>query len=239
MSHAFGRKQALSEVSLSVPVGVFAALLGVNGAGKSTLFNLVTRLFNARSGRIAVCGHDVRAAPREALRRMGVVFQSRALDPSLTVAQNAVYHGALHGLPPRESLARAETALARMRLADRMGERVGRLSGGQARRVEIAQAMLHRPQLLLCDEATVGLDVQSRVELVADVHALAADEGAGVLWATHLIDEVSPLDLVYVLHEGRVLASGGAAGIGGAQGLTAAFLAMTGASARAVSDGGA
>jgi ABC-2 type transport system ATP-binding protein len=170
---------------------------------------------------------------------MGVVFQSRALDPSLTVAQNAVYHGALHGLPRREALARAEAALGRMRLADRMGERVGRLSGGQARRVEIAQAMLHRPRLLLCDEATVGLDVQSRAEIVADVHALAAEEGAGVLWATHLIDEVSPDDLVFVLHQGRVLAQGAARDIGGAAGLTAAFLALTGASERAISDGAA
>jgi ABC-2 type transport system ATP-binding protein len=91
--------------------------------------------------------------------------------------------------------------------------------------------MLHDPELLLCDEATVGLDVKSRAEIVADVHALAADKGAGVLWATHLIDEIAPEDQVVVLHKGRVRASGGAAEIAGQAGLTEAFLTMTGEAA--------
>ncbi|SEB07878.1 ATP-binding cassette domain-containing protein, partial [Rubrimonas cliftonensis] len=229
--HAFGRTRALDDVSFSAPRGAFTALLGVNGAGKSTLFNLVTRLFDTQSGEIAVCGHDVRAAPTAALRRLGVVFQSRALDPNLTVAQNIVYHGALHGLGRRAALARGEAVLARVAMAERMGDRVGRLSGGQARRVEIARALLHRPELLLCDEATVGLDVQSRTAIVADVHRLAADEGAGVLWASHLIDEVAAGDRVVVLHKGRVLAEGPAAEVAGGRPLTDAFLALTGAAA--------
>lgn len=231
VSHAFGNNRALSDVSLSVAPGAFVALLGVNGAGKSTLFNLVTRLYDTQSGRIAVCGHDVRAAPTAALRALGVVFQSRALDPSLTVAQNIVYHGALHGLPRREALARGAAALEGVRMGDRMGEKVGRLSGGQARRVEIARALLHRPRLLLCDEATVGLDVQSRAGIVADVHALASGQGVGVLWATHLIDEVAAEDAVVVLHRGRVCAQGRADAIAGASGLTQAFLALTGEAA--------
>jgi len=227
VSHAFGTNKALSDVSLSVAKGTFVALLGVNGAGKSTLFNLITRLYDTQSGRIAVCGHDVRAAPTAALRSLGVVFQSRALDPSLTVAQNIVYHGALHGLPRREALARGAAALEGVRMGDRMDARVSKLSGGQARRVEIARALLHRPRLLLCDEATAGLDVQSRAEIVADVHALAAGQGVGVLWATHLIDEVSPEDAVVVLHKGMVCAQGVARAIAGAAGLTEAFLALT------------
>lgn len=227
VSHAFGTNKALSDVSLSVAKGTFVALLGVNGAGKSTLFNLITRLYDTQSGRIAVCGHDVRAAPTAALRSLGVVFQSRALDPSLTVAQNIVYHGALHGLPRREALARGAAALEGVRMGDRMDARVSKLSGGQARRVEIARALLHRPRLLLCDEATAGLDVQSRAEIVADVHALAAEQGVGVLWATHLIDEVAPEDAVVVLHKGRVCARGRAAEIAGSAGLTDAFLTLT------------
>jgi ABC-2 type transport system ATP-binding protein len=227
VSHAFGKKLALDGVSLRVPRGAFVALLGVNGAGKSTLFNLITRLFDTRTGRIAVCGHDVTRAPTQALRHLGVVFQSRALDPSLTVAQNIIYHGALHGVGRAEALRRGREALERMRLADRMGDKVAALSGGQARRVEIARAMLHDPELLLCDEATVGLDVKSRAEIVADVHALAADKGAGVLWATHLIDEIAADDQVVVLHKGKVCASGVAAEIAGQAGLTEAFLTMT------------
>jgi ABC-2 type transport system ATP-binding protein len=227
VGHAFGRTVALRDVSLTVARGAFTALLGVNGAGKSTLFNLITRLHHSREGSIAVCGFDVRRAPTQALRRLGVVFQSRSLDASLTVAQNVVYHAALHGIPRRAALAAGEAAMARVGMAEAMGTRVGRLSGGQQRRVEIARALLHDPELLLCDEATVGLDVQSRREIVADVHALAAERGVGVLWATHLIDEVGPDDPVVVLHRGEVRAAGRAAEVAGDRPLTDAFLSLT------------
>ena len=110
------------------------------------------------------------------------------------------------------------------------GDKVGRLSGGQLRRVEIVRQLLHEPRVLMCDEATVGLDVKSRADIVADVHRLAAEEGLGVLWTTHLIDEIWDEDPVFVLHKGRVLAHGTAAEIGKGD-LSAAFLAMTGAEA--------
>ena len=227
VSHAFGPKQALSAVSFEVPPGSFTALLGVNGAGKSTLFNLVTRLYDNVSGAIEVCGHDVRRAPRQALASLGVVFQSRALDANLTVKQNFRYQGALYGLSARETLRRAEPLLERVRLMDRLNDKVRNLSGGQARRVEIARALVHEPKLLLCDEATAGLDVQSRREIVDQVHALAAEAGAGVLWATHLTDEITPQDRVVVLHQGRVLAVETAAALAGERTLADAFIAMT------------
>lgn len=231
LSHRFGARQALDDVSLVVPRGRFTALLGVNGAGKSTLFNLVTRLFSNVTGEIEVCGHDVRQSPRAALAHLGVVFQSRALDGNLSVAQNFLYAGALYGLPASQIRERGRVLLDRMGLADRLGEKVRALSGGQARRVEIARALLHRPDLLLCDEATVGLDVKSRTDIVADVHALAADQGVGVLWATHLIDEVQPEDDVVILHQGVVLDSGPAAKVAGSADLGDTFLRLT-ASAR-------
>ncbi|MEO0820356.1 MAG: ATP-binding cassette domain-containing protein [Pseudomonadota bacterium] len=234
LSHSFGARKALDAVSLEVPEGAFTALLGVNGAGKTTLFNLVTRLYDNRSGRIAVCGHDVRRAPREALARLGMVFQSRALDANLTVAQNFAYQGALHGMARGEAAERGAALMGRMGLGERLGDKVRGLSGGQARRAEIAAALLHRPRLVLCDEATVGLDVAARRDMVADIHRLAAEEGVGVLWATHLIDEILPEDRVVVLHEGRVLRSRTAAGIAGDGGLAEAFLAMTGARADAI-----
>lgn len=233
VGHALGRTVALREVALRVERGAFTALLGVNGAGKSTLFNLITRLYDMKAGAIRVCGFDVRREPAQALRRMGVVFQSRSLDASLTVAQNVIYHGALHGLGRRAALAAGEAAMAQVGMAERMGDRVGRLSGGQQRRVEIARALIHAPELLLCDEATVGLDVRSRAGIVADVHRLAAERGVGVLWATHLIDEVGPQDAVVVLHRGEVKAAGRADAVAGGGALTDAFLAMTGAGADA------
>ena len=234
VSHAFGKLKALDDVSLAVAEGEFVALLGVNGAGKTTLFSLITRLYDNVSGRIEVFGHDLRRAPGPALAELGVVFQSRALDVDLTVAQNLAYHAALHGLPRAEARARAEAATATVGLSDLRRTRVGQLSGGQARRAEIARALLHRPRLLLLDEATVGLDVRSRREVVRLVRGLAAEQQVGVLWATHLFDEIEPEDKVVVLHRGRVLAAGRAARIADGRGLAERFLDMTGLDREAV-----
>jgi ABC-2 type transport system ATP-binding protein len=228
ISHAFGSLKALDDVSLTVGEGGFVALLGVNGAGKTTLVSLVTRLYDNVSGTIAICGHDLRRTPGRALAQLGVVFQRRALDADLTVAQNLAYHAALHVLPRAVARDRAAEVLAQVDLADRAGVRVAALSGGQARRAEIARALLHRPRLLLLDEPTTGLDVRARREVVERVRTLARSEGVGVLWATHLFDEIAPEDAVVVLHRGRVLAEGRAAEIAGEAGLETCFLAMTG-----------
>lgn len=229
VSHSFGRFAALKDVTLSVPRGGFTALLGVNGAGKTTLFSLITRLYDNASGRIEVAGHDLRRQPGAALARLGVVFQSRALDPDLTVAQNLEYHAALHGIPRREARLRASEVLALVGLSDKLGARVSALSGGQSRRAEIARALIHRPEILLLDEATVGLDVKARAEVVALTRALTAT-GVSALWATHILDEIRPEDGLVILHHGAVLAQGRAAEIGGSD-LTGAFLRLTGESA--------
>ena len=144
----------------------------------------------------------------EALRILGVVFQSRTLDLDLSVTQNLMYHAALHGIGKREAGERADDVLARIALRDRARDKVRNLSGGQMRRVEIARALLHRPRLLVLDEPTVGLDIKSRADILGHVRQLIADEGIGVLWATHLIDEVAQDDQIIVLHQGRVLADG-------------------------------
>lgn len=231
LSHDFGSFRALDDVSLSVPHGGFTALLGVNGAGKSTLFNLVTRLYNSRSGTIRVAGHDMRTDPGAALRRLGVVFQSRALDADLTVAQNLMYHAALHGMPRAAARARLAEVLAQVDLADRAGARVSALSGGQVRRAEIARALIHRPQLMLLDEPTVGLDVKSRAEVLALTRRLIADQGVSALWATHILDEIQPSDGLVILHRGRVLFDDTAATAAPDGDLTRAFLDLTGVQA--------
>ena len=116
-------------------------LLGLNGAGKSTLFSLITRLYATRTGAIRIFGHDVAREAAQALRRLGVVFQARTLDPDLSVMQNLIYHAALHGIGPFEAKRRSADVLARAALADRANEKVRNLSGGQMRRVEIARAL--------------------------------------------------------------------------------------------------
>lgn len=208
VSHSFGAFKVLDGISLSVPRGAMVVLLGLNGAGKSTLFSLITRLYDNVTGSIRILGEDVRRRPTIALQRLGVVFQSRTLDADLTLTQNLTYHAALHGLSGREARARAAQALEVVGLTDKGNVRVRTLSGGQARRVEIARSLLHRPGLLLLDEATVGLDIGSRESVLKIVRSLAESQGLGVLWATHLIDEIAPTDLVVVLHKGRVMFTG-------------------------------
>lgn len=208
VTHAFGSKKALDDVSIEAPAGAFTALVGQNGAGKTTLFSLITRLYNNTSGSIRVLGHDVRRQPAQALARLGVVFQARTLDLELTVRQNLLYHAALHGIGRAEAKIRAEAALARVNLEARAGDRVRALSGGQMRRVEIARALLHGPAFLLLDEPTTGLDIGSRRTLIEEVRRLIKDDGIGVLWATHITDEIAAADGVVVLHQGRVMASG-------------------------------
>ncbi len=225
ISHDWGAKRALDQVSFDVAPGQFCALLGPNGAGKSTLFGLLTRLFTARTGRISVAGHDLATAPRAALARMGVVFQSSTLDLDLTVRRNLLYFAALHGISGREAERRSDAVLDRLGMAERAGEKAAALNGGHRRRMEIARALIHRPDVLLLDEPTVGLDAASRRAITAHVHDLAA-QGMCVLWATHLVDEVADGDRLVILHRGRILADGMAGEIGGGD-LTARFLSLT------------
>jgi ABC-2 type transport system ATP-binding protein len=156
---------------------------------------------------VRIFGHDVTASSGAALAILGVVFQQRTLDPDLSVEQNMLFHGALHGIGRREARARQGALLARVGLADRASDKARLLSGGQMRRVEIARALLHHPRLLLLDEPTAGLDIKARADILELVRALVTDEGISVLWTTHLVDEVRDDDLVVVLHKGRRLAN--------------------------------
>src|SRR5689334_8189534 len=208
VSHSYGARRALEDVTFSIAPATFAVLLGLNGAGKSTLFSLITRLYAIQRGRIRIFEHDVSKEPSEALRILGVVFQPRTLDLDLAVLQNSTYHGCLLGIGKGDARTRAEEVLARIELSDRAKDKVRNLSGGQMRRVEIARALLHRPCLLVLDEPTVGLDIKSRADILSHVRKLVVEDGVAVLWATHLIDEVADDDDVIVLHRGRVLAHG-------------------------------
>jgi ABC-2 type transport system ATP-binding protein len=218
ISHRYGARTALDNVSLTVEPSSFTVLLGLNGAGKSTLFSLITRLYGLRSGSIRILGHDVAREPGAALSRLGVVFQSRALDVDISIQQNLAYHAALHGMARRRADEQIERVLQLVAMTDRRRERVSSLSGGQMRRVEIARALLHRPRLLLLDEPTVGLDINARADILGHVRRLLVTEGIGVLWATHLIDEVGESDDVVILHNGRVLAHGPVGQVVAAQG---------------------
>lgn len=228
--HAYGRKVALEGVSFDIAKGRFTALLGPNGAGKTTLFGLLTRLLALQSGSLEIAGVDVTSGAK-ALVPLGLVFQQPTLDLDLTVRQNLTYFAALRGLPRRDARARIDDELTRLGMAERAGEKVRALNGGHRRRVELARALLHGPEVLLLDEPTVGLDVEARGRICRHVHDLARERGIAVLWATHLIDEVWPDDDLVVLGGGTVLASGVAGEVtraAGAGDLAEAFTRLTG-----------
>ncbi|AXK56810.1 ABC transporter ATP-binding protein [Pseudomonas protegens] len=229
LSFAYGPRQALDQVSLSLAPGRFAALLGPNGAGKSTLIALLTRLYDLQQGDIRVGGCSLRNAARAALRQLGVVFQQSTLDLDLSVEQNLHYHAALHGLSRRQGQARIDAELARQGLTERRRESVRALNGGHRRRVEIARALLHEPRLLLLDEASAGLDPASRLALNRHIRQLCQEQRLSVLWTTHLLDEVQADDQLLILHQGRLVASGVASAISQQQGgdLSMAFARLT------------
>lgn len=208
LSYAYGRKRALDDISFEVEPGHCTMLLGPNGAGKSTLFSLITHLYDSPEGQIEIAGYNLRRRPCLALAKLGVVFQQPTLDLDLSVLQNLRYHAALHGLAHNEADKRIQEMLERLGVAERRLDKVRTLNGGHRRRVEIARALLHSPSLLLLDEPSVGLDVPSRRAMVDHIHALADDSRMGVLWATHLIDEISAQDKLIVLHRGKIRAQG-------------------------------
>jgi len=234
VSYWYGTKQALDDVSFEVYPGKVTALLGPNGAGKTTLFSLITRLFDAPEGRIEICGKSASEWGARALGPLGVVFQQPTLDLDLTVKQNLRYFASLRGLSRKEADERMLKALEALDMQERINERVRALNGGHRRRVEIARSLLHSPKLLLLDEPTVGLDVPTRSAIVRHVHNLARTGDIGVLWATHLFDEVEPNDDLLVLDRGRIVARGTAKDVvaeTGAKDLGGAFKLLIGGEA--------
>jgi ABC-2 type transport system ATP-binding protein len=208
VSYRYGNRLALDGVSLSIAPGETFALLGPNGGGKTTLFRIVATLLRPQSGRVAVFGADVGIEAAAVRRTLGVVFQAPALDACLTVTENLVHHGHLYGLRGPALRARVDDVLGRVGLADRRGDLVSSLSGGLARRAEIAKALLPSPALLLLDEPTTGLDPRVRDDLWRDLRSLRADTGTTIVLTTHLMDEAAACDRVALLDRGRIVLEG-------------------------------
>ncbi len=207
VSFAYAGNLILENLSFSVSPGAFTVLLGINGAGKTTLFSLITRLYSPGNGKITVFGHDLEKHSAKALARMGVVFQQPTLDLDLTIRQNLLYHAALHAVPADHVKLLVDEQLSRYMPGCSSNRKIHKLSGGQKRSVELIRSLLHKPQLLLLDEPTVGLDIKNRAQFIRNVRELCDTSDVGVLWATHLIDEVDNTDHVVIIHQGKVLAN--------------------------------
>ena len=228
VSHNFGQKRVLDQITLSIKKGTFCALLGPNGAGKSTLFSALTRLLIPAQGTIKIHGNDIHKSPRPALSNIGVVFQQQTMDLDLTVFQNLRYFGKLQGMSGRDLNQRIDQVLTLLNMAERSHEVVRTLNGGHRRRAEIARSLIHDPKVLLLDEATVGLDPETRKSITDDMHKIAQTEGKTILWATHLCDEVGDDDQLVILHNGKILRNGRAHEIANGGNLLNVFLSLTG-----------
>ena len=228
VSHNFGQKRVLDQITLSIKKGTFCALLGPNGAGKSTLFSALTRLLIPAQGTIKIHGNDIHKSPRPALSNIGVVFQQQTMDLDLTVFQNLRYFGKLQGMSGRDLNQRIDQVLTLLNMAERSHEVVRTLNGGHRRRAEIARSLIHDPKVLLLDEATVGLDPETRKSITDDMHKIAQTKGKTILWATHLCDEVGDDDQLVILHNGKILRNGQAHEIANGGNLLNVFLSLTG-----------
>ncbi len=218
----YGDQTALGTVTFAVGPSERVGLLGRNGSGKTTLLRIAsTRLHPAR-GRLQIAGLDVVADPAGVRRQLGVVFQSPALDPALTCREALQMQAALVAIPRAQRAEAIDRALADAGLADRAGARIGTLSGGLARRLDLARGLLHRPALALLDEPTTGLDPVARQDFWAFLDRRRGD-GAQLI-ATHLMDEAERCDRVVILDSGRVVADGAPADLAAALGRDALWL---------------
>jgi lipooligosaccharide transport system ATP-binding protein len=204
----FGAITAVDGLDLEVPSGTCVGLLGPNGAGKSTLMKLLTAQAVADEGELEVLGYRLPGESKQARALCGVVPQLDNLDTTLTVEQNLVVFTYLYRIPRRDRADAVDRALAIANLTDRRAAKVDQLSGGMRRRLLIARALVHRPQLVLLDEPTVGLDPQVRQELWALIDGLRID-GVSILMSTHYIEEAERLcDTVTIMSQGSAVAVG-------------------------------
>ncbi|MBI2816668.1 MAG: ATP-binding cassette domain-containing protein [Acidobacteria bacterium] len=208
LTHFYGDRKALSNVSFQVYEGEIFGLLGPNGGGKTTLFRILSTLLKPSSGTAKILGLDVATRPQEVRRRIGIVFQSSSVDGKLTSAENLRHQGHLYGMRGRRLQQQVDYVLNRLGMANRRDDLMETLSGGLRRRVEIAKGLLHRPGLLMLDEPTTGLDPGVRAELWDYLNTLRTKEGVTVLVTTHLLDEAEKCDRLAILNCGELVASG-------------------------------
>jgi len=208
ITHRFGAARALDGVSFSVGTGQMFALLGPNGGGKSTMFRLLATVLPLQGGRARTGQFDLRQHAREARGILGVVFQHPSLDRKLTVRENLGHHGKLFGIWGKALRKRIEEVCEPLGLSERLGAHVEILSGGWQRRAEIAKALVPRPQILLLDEPTTGLDPAVRRDFWQHMESIRMLEGCTVLLTTHLMEEAAICDRVTILDHGKEVATG-------------------------------
>ena len=208
LSKRFGSVQAVRDLSFHVKEGELFAFLGINGAGKSTTINILCGQLSKDAGTVRIDSVNLDENPDNIKRSLGVVFQNSVLDKDLSVQDNLQSRAALYGICGKAFRDRLEELAGLLEFEDLLKRTVGKLSGGQRRRIDIARALLHRPKILILDEPTTGLDPQTRSTLWRVVEDLRKNEGITVFLTTHYMEEAADADYVVILDSGQIVAEG-------------------------------
>jgi ABC-2 type transport system ATP-binding protein len=208
LRHQYGDRVALNGVSFEVKRAEIFGLLGPNGSGKTTMFRILSTLMLPSAGRALILGHDVALDPSGVRRQIGVVFQSRSIDVKLSAEENLIHVGHLYGITGAALKKRVAEMLDRVSLSDRAKDLAETFSGGMQRRLELAKGLLHRPQVLLLDEPSTGLDPGARLDLWQYLRSLRDQEGVTVIVTTHLMEEAEKCDRLAILSHGNLVGLG-------------------------------
>ncbi len=208
LSKRFGEVQAVNDLSFRVKEGELFAFLGINGAGKSTTINIMCGQLSKDSGTVQLSGVDLDSDPDSIKRNLGVVFQNSVLDKELSVQDNLQSRAALYGIRGKAFRERLAELAGLLEFDDLLKRTVGKLSGGQRRRIDIARALIHSPKILILDEPTTGLDPQTRSTLWQVIGDLRKNEGMTVFLTTHYMEEAADADYVVILDSGMIAAEG-------------------------------
>lgn len=205
---SFGSLKAVDDLSFSVRSGELFAFLGVNGAGKSTTINIISGILDKDGGKVEVCDCDIDLKPDTIKSKIGIVFQNSVLDKRLTVMDNLKSRAALYGIRGENFKARICELDKLLGLNELLPRTLNKLSGGQRRRIDIARALLHSPELLILDEPTTGLDPQTRISVWNAIEKLRHERGLTVLLTTHYMEEATVADNVLILDSGKKVVEG-------------------------------
>lgn len=208
LSKSFGDVKAVQNLSFRVKTGELFAFLGINGAGKSTTINIMCGQLSKDSGNIQIDGHDLDKNMSLIKSELGVVFQNSVLDPALSVYDNLESRAALYGIVGAKFKERLSELSELLDFSDLLKRPVGKLSGGQRRRIDIARALFHRPKILILDEPTTGLDPQTRKTLWNVISSLRKNENMTVFLTTHYMEEAAEADWVVIIDSGKISAEG-------------------------------
>lgn len=208
LKKSFKEVKAVNDLSFKVKKGELFAFLGVNGAGKSTTINVISGILQKDSGSVKVCGYDIDGQADEVKKKIGIVFQNSVLDKTLSVYENLKYRANLYGIFGAEFKARLKEICELLELDELLKRTVSKLSGGQKRRVDIARALLHKPELLILDEPTTGLDPKTRITVWNVVERMRKESGLTVFLTTHYMEEAANADYVVILDGGKTAAEG-------------------------------